>query len=289
VYRAFTDGGAEPNPGPGGWGLVVVDPHGGTEEHWGGEANTTNNRMELTAAIAALEHVPTGVLLEIVTDSRYVQRGVTEWLAGWRRRGFARADGPLANADLWRRLDQALGATTVRWSWIKGHAGHEHNERADELATRGRRELVGDLIAATAPSPAPAGSRAFLKVGTDRRGGWWCAAIETPDAEPQILQGRLDGASSNRCDIASALEVLAATCGPLVISTGSDYLRHGATQWLSGWKARGWQTKDGKPVANADLWRQLDRAMAGRQLDWPKVDAEAAVRIKALVAMRRAS
>lgn len=267
---------------------MLIDPEGGVHEWSGGELDTTNNRMELSAAIQALEHTPTGAALEIVTDSRYVQRGVTEWLAGWRRRGFARAEGPLANADLWRRLDQALGNRTVRWHWIKGHAGHEHNERADVLATRGRRELVGAPGEATRAGAPAVGVRAYIKVGTDRRGGWWCAAIDAPEAEPQILEGRLDGASANRCDIASALEVLAATEGPLAISSGSDYLRHGATQWLAGWKARGWQTKDGKPVANADLWRRLDRALAGRRVEWPKVDAEAAGRIKALAATRKA-
>jgi ribonuclease HI len=266
---------------------VLIDPHGGLTEQCGGEVDTTNNRMELTAAIQALEQVPAGAQLEIVTDSQYVQRGVTEWLAGWRRRGFARADGPLANADLWRRLDQALGATAVRWRWIKGHAGHEHNERADALATQGRRELVG-INAPVASSAEPIGTRAFLKVGTDRRGGWWCAEIDSAAGEPLVLEGRLDGASSNRCDIAAALEVLAATQGPLVISSGSDYLRHGASQWLSAWKARGWQTKDGKPVANADLWRQLDRAMAGRRIEWPKIDAATADRIKTLAATRKA-
>lgn len=277
----FTDGGADPNPGVGGWGLVLLAPDGGLEERCGGEPATTNNRMELMAAITALEAVPAGAELEISTDSRYVQRGVTEWLAGWKRRGFARAEGPLANADLWRRLDAALGRCRVSWRWVKGHAGDAMNERADELARRGRAELIAarpDLAPASVDGNATAlgtggepVARARLKV-SGSGGGRWSVELELPGAEPRRLEGPGDGGSTNRCELLAALAALAAVPAemPLVLHSGSDYLRNGASEWVKGWKARGWVTKDGKPVANADLWRRIDRALVGRVTSWPK-------------------
>jgi len=133
----FTDGACSGNPGPGGWGAVLM--FGGREkEICGGEADTTNNRMELMAAIQALEALNKPCKLELHTDSQYVRNGITQWLPSWKVRGWKTADKkPVKNEDLWKRLDQARLRHDVDWRWVKGHAGHELNERADGLARKG--------------------------------------------------------------------------------------------------------------------------------------------------------
>lgn len=135
--HAFTDGACKGNPGPGGWGVLLR--WGETEkELWGGERQTTNNRMELMAVIMALEALRRPTCIEIVTDSQYVKRGVEEWMPRWKRNGWQTAERqPVKNRDLWERLDGALAPHAVRWRWVRGHQGHVENERADRLARRG--------------------------------------------------------------------------------------------------------------------------------------------------------
>ena len=139
---AYTDGACSGNPGPGGWGVLMIARNGDlvVKERTlqGGEAQTTNNRMELLAAIAALEALTKPVEITIVTDSAYVKNGVTEWIHSWKRNGWRKAGrDPVKNAELWQRLDAAQQSHKVHWLWIKGHAGHAENERADELARAG--------------------------------------------------------------------------------------------------------------------------------------------------------
>ncbi len=139
---AHTDGACSGNPGPGGWGVLLQALDGARVVRQralcGGEAETTNNRMELLAAIRALEALNRPSEITIVTDSAYVKNGITEWLAGWKRNGWKTSTRkPVKNADLWRALDAAQARHKVRWQWIKGHAGHAENERADELARAG--------------------------------------------------------------------------------------------------------------------------------------------------------
>lgn len=139
---AYTDGACSGNPGPGGWGVLLIARDGAAvvkeRELSGGEALTTNNRMELLAAISALETLAKASEITVVTDSAYVKNGVTEWIHGWKRNGWRTAGkDPVKNADLWQRLDAAQARHRVQWRWIKGHAGHEENERADALARAG--------------------------------------------------------------------------------------------------------------------------------------------------------
>ena len=139
---AWTDGACSGNPGPGGWGVLLRAEEGGkvlkTRELRGGEASTTNNRMELMAAIAALEALSRPTTITVTTDSTYVKNGVTGWIHGWKRNGWRTADKqPVKNADLWQRLDAAQAQHRVTWAWVKGHAGHAENERADVLARAG--------------------------------------------------------------------------------------------------------------------------------------------------------
>ncbi|QID18062.1 ribonuclease HI [Nitrogeniibacter mangrovi] len=137
VVEIYTDGACSGNPGPGGWGAILRS--GGHEKTlWGGEPATTNNRMELLAVIRALETLKRPVKARVHTDSQYVQKGISEWIHGWKARGWKTAGRqPVKNADLWRALDAVQAAHEVEWVWVKGHAGHVDNERADALARQG--------------------------------------------------------------------------------------------------------------------------------------------------------
>lgn len=137
----FTDGACKGNPGPGGWGAILsAGKH--QKEIFGGEAETTNNRMELTAAIKALEAIKKPSHVILTTDSQYVRRGIIEWIAGWKLNGWKNsAKKPVKNVDLWQALDQQNSRHTVEWRWVKGHSGHPQNERADQLANLGIEQL----------------------------------------------------------------------------------------------------------------------------------------------------
>lgn len=140
--RAYTDGACSGNPGPGGWGVLLVASEGDRvvkmRELKGGEGLTTNNRMEMMAAISAIEALGRSSALTVITDSVYLRDGVTKWIHGWKRNGWmTAARKPVKNEDLWRRLDEAAARHQVNWEWVKGHAGHVENERADVLAREG--------------------------------------------------------------------------------------------------------------------------------------------------------
>lgn len=137
VVEIYSDGACRGNPGPGGWG-ALLRMQGTEKEIFGGEAATTNNRMELTAVIRALEALKRPSRVRLYTDSQYVQKGISEWIGAWKRRGWKTADKkPVKNADLWQELDALNAMHEVKWNWVKGHAGHPENERADQLANRG--------------------------------------------------------------------------------------------------------------------------------------------------------
>jgi ribonuclease HI len=137
----FTDGACSGNPGPGGWGAILrAGAH--EKEMWGGDSETTNNRMELMAAIMALEILKSPTTIDLHTDSTYVKDGITKWIHNWQRNGWkTAAKKPVKNVDLWQRLQEAMARHEISWHWVKGHAGHPENERADELARRGIDEV----------------------------------------------------------------------------------------------------------------------------------------------------
>ena len=141
----FTDGGCRGNPGPGGWGaLMRYGEH--EKEIYGYDKETTNNRMELMAAIRALEVLNRSSDISLTTDSNYVRQGITEWMAGWKKRNWkTAAKKPVKNKDLWQRLDEAVARHNVEWHWVKGHSGHEGNERADDLANKAMDEKGGNI------------------------------------------------------------------------------------------------------------------------------------------------
>lgn len=145
MVEIYTDGACKGNPGVGGWG-AILRAGGKEKEIFGGEVNTTNNRMEMTAVIEALRALtrPSEVVLH--TDSQYVQKGISEWIHGWKRNGWRTSDKkPVKNADLWQTLDQLAAAHRIDWRWVRGHDGHPENERADELANRGVESMKARL------------------------------------------------------------------------------------------------------------------------------------------------
>lgn len=147
----FTDGACSGNPGPGGWG-AILRAGGQEKEIWGGEAQTTNNRMELLAVIRALDLLKRPVHARVHTDSQYVQKGISEWIHNWKARGWkTAAKAPVKNADLWQELDRAASRHQVDWIWVRGHAGHVENERADALARQG----VASVKRSATPAPSP--------------------------------------------------------------------------------------------------------------------------------------
>jgi ribonuclease HI len=143
TINIYTDGACKGNPGPGGWG-AILEYDGREKELFGGEPATTNNRMELTAVIEALGALRRPCTVVLHTDSQYVQKGITEWINGWKARGWkTAAKEPVKNADLWRKLDEVVRTHQIRWVWVKGHSGHDGNERADALANKGVESLGG--------------------------------------------------------------------------------------------------------------------------------------------------
>jgi ribonuclease HI len=151
LVTIHTDGACSGNPGPGGWGAILS--FGGHEKELkGGEPHTTNNRMELMAAIAALESLKRPCAVDLYTDSEYLRGGITGWIKGWKANGWRTADKkPVKNIDLWQRLDAALGAHHIQWHWVKGHAGHAVNERADQLARDGLVAARAGAVGAMTP------------------------------------------------------------------------------------------------------------------------------------------
>jgi ribonuclease HI len=285
VKRAviYTDGGAEPNPGTGGWGAVIVDEASGERrELSGGEAASTNNRMELTAAIRALEAIDAQATVDLHTDSSYLRLGITSWLRRWKAEGWRTREGePVKNDDLWRELERAAARHRVRWHWVKGHSGQELNERAHTLAAIeiDRRRQARRAAAAGRPAArseprvagpveqvAPADAEVLLKLScTGGRGAW--AARVSRAGQPEVqLAGEASDVTANRLELLAALELLSRLPPGATIEWrgGSDYLRDGASKWLDGWRRRGWRTASGDPVKNADLWRRLEQPLAAR-------------------------
>jgi len=137
IVYIYTDGACKGNPGPGGWGALLKFK-GTVKEYFGGETNTTNNRMEMTAAIEALSKLTRTCQVVLTTDSQYLRKGITEWIVNWKQRGWKTANKkPVKNADLWQKLDELSQKHQITWHWVKGHSGHYENERADELANKG--------------------------------------------------------------------------------------------------------------------------------------------------------
>ena len=261
----YSDGGADPNPGIGGWAAVLR--YGEHEKVLSGnEPHATNNRMELQAAISALQTLDRPSQIEFHTDSEYLRRGITEWIDNWAARGWLHKDGrPVANADLWQTLSSLVRQHDIEWRWVKGHAGDPLNERVDQLARQARLEITP---AADLTGDVP---RLYLRAscrGNPGPGGW--GVVLERDDETEQLSGAAVATTNNRMELTAAIEglQLLPPGSAVQLFTTSDYLYQGATRWIHGWRRRGWQKRGGQPVANADLWQALDRLMEAYMIQW---------------------
>lgn len=273
----YTDGGCDPNPGPGGWGAVLVcGPH--HQELCGGERHTTNNRMELTAAIKALSALKGPCNVTMVTDSTYVRNGITRWLDAWKRRGWRKANGsPVQNDDLWRELAMLDEKHQVQWQWTRGHAGNALNERADELARRGRASaLQGRGTRRPEPmlEPVTIYARACA-LGSPGAAGY-AATIERPGQPPTTVAGAWSSSTINAAELYAAIKGLQQLRNPSRVRmvTTSNYVLYGATRWLAQWERNGWHTSKGSPVKHRPLWEELSRVMGDHDVRWEAMDAD---------------
>lgn len=261
----YTDGGADPNPGIGGWAALLLS---GRHEKVlsGNEADTTNNRMELQAAISALQILKQPCRISFHTDSEYLRQGITKWIDGWAKNGWRQKGGkPVRNVDLWRTLWPLVKQHEINWHWVKGHAGNQLNERVDRLARQARLEITP--AAQLSDDIAGLFLRSSCK-GNPGPGGW--GVVLEHGSETEQISGSEARSTNNRMEMTAAIEgLLLLTPGSSVqVHTTSDYLYQGVTRWIQGWRKRGWKKKDGKPVANADLWQALDQLTKEYAVRW---------------------
>ena len=267
----YTDGGCDPNPGPGGWGAILIQDDGTEIELSDGAESTTNNRMEMSAVITALNHLTKGHRVDLYVDSQYVKNGITQWIAGWQRKNWQTSTGnPVKNQDLWQTLDSAVKRHEITWHWVKGHAGDQYNERVDELATTARPGEKGATN--TTVELGDNALTVFIRVAVpknDKAGGW---ALRIWDGQTATdHSGRIPQVSSaNAMEIMAAFQIFKTVPkdATLRIYCPGDYLHKGITQWIHGWKKKNWRTASGSAVKNADAWRALDEAQQGRTVDW---------------------
>jgi len=263
----YTDGGCDPNPGIGGWAAILK--YGDHEKVLTGhDPASTNNRMELTAAIAALRALTRPCTVTFYTDSEYLRKGITEYIDKWAAKNWK----GVANDDLWQQLWPLVKKHQITWHWVKGHAGNEYNERVDVLARQARLEITPlEEIAADVPKLY---LRASCK-GNPGPGGWGIV-LEQGQGTMQS-SGSTPETTNNRMEITAAIEgLLMLPPGSNVqIFTTSDYLFQGITQWIHGWRRRNWQKKGDTPVANADLWQALDRLTTGYSIRWINAKGQA--------------
>ncbi len=267
----YTDGGADPNPGIGGWAAIL---RFGQHEKvlTGHEPHTTNNRMELQAAIAALQALKRPSTIQFYTDSEYLRKGITEWIAGWAANNWQKKGKPVQNADLWQKLGPLVKQHQIEWHWVKGHAGDEFNERVDRLARQARLEITPpDQIDETIP-------RLYVRSsckGNPGPGGW--GAVLEDEGETTQSSGSAPSTTNNRMEMTAVIEglLLLPPGSAVQVFTTSDYLYQGITQWIHKWRQRNWLKKDGKPVANADLWQALDKLSQNYAIRWINAKGQA--------------
>jgi ribonuclease HI len=262
----YADGGSDPNPGIGGWAAVLR--YGSHEKVLSGnDPQTTNNRMELTAAINALAALTRPSQVAFYTDSEYVRKGITQYIEKWAANNWQVKKKPVANAELWRQLWELTRQHEIEWHWVKGHAGDELNERVDQLAREARLAITPmEEIAADVP-------RLYLRAscqGNPGPGGWGAVLVLETDDEVREASSTAEKTTNNRMELTAAIEglKLLPPGSAVQIFTTSDYLYQGITRWIQGWRQRNWQKKGGALLANADLWQILDAQSANYTIRW---------------------
>jgi ribonuclease HI len=253
--KIYTDGSCSPNPGTGGWAAVIINDEGQSRTIKGGEQETTNNRMELTAALRALQDLADPHSIELFTDSRYLKDGITEWLANWQQRDWTTIVGEdVKNRDLWQLLAAEIERHQVSWNWVKGHGKDQWNILVDELAS---------VVLQRPPLPVHDQNAVhiFLSITWRQKmlAGAWAGVMQYRNHYRVIGGVRREG-TGNSLHIFSAISALGELkrALPVHIYTTSGYLKDGAGSWLSQWRRRDWCTKEGLEVSNRQEWQELD-------------------------------
>lgn len=269
MVQIYTDGSCSPNPGRGGWGAVIIDADQQTRTLKGSEQETTNNRMELTAALRALQSLSDPHQVEVVTDSRYLKDGISLWLANWRQRGWITATGEeVRNRDLWEPLAVEIERHSVSWNWVKGHGTDAWNILADELASSVRHHSplpLDDLNAV----------HIFLAITWRQKllAGAWAGVMQYRNHYRVIGNMRREG-TGNSLHITSAVSALQELKRnlPVHVYTTSGYLKDGASNWLSQWRNRDWLTREGAEVSNQADWQQLSHLLDRLSVNFHLID-----------------
>lgn len=278
----YSDGGCDPNPGPGGW-AAILSCGDQVLELSGHEAHTTNNRMELAAAIQGLATLKRPCTVTIFTDSQYLRQGITTWVKSWQRNGWRTRNGqPVENQDLWEELLAQVARHDVTWRWVRGHQGDPLNERADALARRARTGAAAPSHHAASSSPEAAAT-ALPEVALYCRGacqgnpgpGGYAAVIAPAQGEPHVISGGWPNATNNAMELWAVIAGLRSLqqVSRVHVYTTSRYVLDGATRWLAEWEQNGWRTRDGREVQNAALWQELAHVMGDHDLTWHHVPA----------------
>lgn len=278
----YVDGACKGNPGLGGWGVFVQHPDGQEEELFGGEAATTNNRMELSAAIQGIAHIAVEQPLVIWTDSSYVQKGMSEWLAGWKKRNWRKSDGSaVLNADLWQQLDSLSANRQIEWKWIKGHAGHAGNERADQLANKGAELAATQLsdekknaVALTSSALQPENSVQPIRAIVTSSHDWLSAdplGLGMEDSDMNELDDEENNAEEFTAIQASHVETQAAaapqpydgTLHPAIKHTPATMALKGKRQLILDTETTGFYFSNGDRIIEVGVIEMINRKLTG--------------------------
>ena len=277
----YTDGACSPNPGPGGWGAVILQNGTVSSELSGFADESTNNRMELTAAVKSLQSLKESTRIRLYTDSTYVKNGITDWIHTWQKNNWrTAAKTAVKNSDLWQDLLVQITRHTIDWHWVKGHGTDRWNNRADELAVQARKQKQAKANKLLQPDTgADSADHIHLFTGVTCKhaagvGSW--AVILNWRGHVRILGERVTGMTANQLYVLAVIKGLESLKKdlPVNVYTHSGYLYDGATSWLEGWRKRHWMTRDGKEVSNRTLWQDLDALMSRYHVQFYREDKE---------------
>ncbi len=265
----YTDGSCYPNPGVGGWAALLIFENQEPRILQGAEREATNNRMELTAPVKALQALESKSSVVVCTDSKYVRDGISSWITKWQNRGWKTMDGePVKNQDLWMALLDQVQRHQVSWRWVKGHGDDTYNQLVDQLAVEARGE-------ANVPVIDEKCINVFLGVTCQHKTktGGWCAILVYKN-HYKVLGQRMVEVTANILYLQAVIHALEALKMnlPVVIHTSSGYLKDGATSWLSGWRKRGWKTRDGQDVVNREYWHKIDSLQSKYTVEYQLID-----------------
>ncbi len=275
----YTDGACSPNPGPGGWGAVILSGNSLLSElsGYGGESST-NNRMELTGAVAALKSLQSAHRIVLYTDSQYLKNGITDWITTWQKNNWqTAARNPVKNADLWQELLIQVKRHSIIWKWVRGHETNRWNNRADELAVAARKRAEKPFEPLKRVVPDDNDIHLFTGVTCKHKsgiGGW--AVLLTWRNRVRLLGAGVEGMTANQLYVRAVIAGLESLkkALPVHVHTHSGYLRDGADSWLEGWRKRDWQTRDGSPVSNRELWQQLSELLGQHKVTFHLEDRD---------------